>query len=650
MAKILHISKYYYPYYGGIEDAAQTIVNELKLHHIQKVICFNDKNQSEKEYIDGVEVIRVATIGSLFSQPIPRYYIATLRKLLKKFNPDYIHLHLPNPIVAMALQRVGWDKAKLYVHWHADITGQKLLYSLYKPYEKKLLLKADKIIATSQIYLEYSQVVKRLLYKSLIVPNTVNEQKFISSSDDNDEIEKIRQKYGNKKILFFVGRHVPYKGIDHIIECEKMVKEDCVFVIAGKGLLTKKLKKMAGDSRRIHFVGKLSDKELYLYLRASYLYLFPSLNRSEAFGIALAEALYCGLPAISYHIEGSGVNWVNKHNYSGLVVANADTKAFADAISELLCNPEQRNKMSTNASAWARENFLIEKAFTNLHDIYQDKPFADEFATNVSIVLYNNCFEEVQSLVYALRQNSKVADIFLVDNSKTIDERYKTLNATYIFNNKNVGYGRGHNVALRQTLCRKNAAYHIVMNADVKFAPDIISNIINYLHNHKEVGALMPKVFYPNNKIQYLCRLLPTPIDLFGRRFLPKCFMKSRLERLEMRHTDYNQIIEVPHLSGCFMAINVEVLQKSGLFDERYFLYLEDVDLTRRIGKYAKTVFYPSVHIVHEHRRGSYNNIYLLLRHISSATKYFRKWGIFSDTAREEINRKILKTTNFTKQ
>lgn len=649
MAKILHISKYYYPYYGGIEDAAQTIVKELKPYHTQKVICFNDKNQPDKEYVDGIEVIRVATMGSLFSQPIPRFYIATLRKLLKKFQPDYIHLHLPNPIVAMALQQVGWDKAKLYVHWHADITAQKLLYSLYKPYEQQLLIKADKIIATSHIYLEYSQVARHFLYKSVIIPNTVNEQKFIDLPDDPKAIEEIQQKYGNKKILFFVGRHVPYKGIEHIIESEKLIKEDCVFVIAGKGMLTKKLKKKAGSNPRIHFVGKLSEQELKLYLKASYLYLFPSLNRSEAFGIALAEALYCGLPAISYYIEGSGVNWVNKHNYSGLVVANANTKAFADAVSQLLNNPEQRNTMSTNASAWARDNFLIEKAFENLHDIYRDRPFEREDAANVSIVLYNNDFNSVKKLVDTLRQCTQVANIFLIDNSKEADSRYKELDVTYIFNNKNIGYGRGHNIALRQTLCRKNVANHIVMNADVKFDSEVIGNIINYLRANKDVGSLMPKVFYPNNKIQYLCRLLPTPIDLFGRRFLPKCFMKSRVERLEMRHTDYNKIIEVPHLSGCFMAINAEILQHSGLFDERYFLYLEDVDLTRRIGKYAKTIFYPSVYIVHEHRRGSYNNIRLLLRHISSATKYFRKWGIFSDKQREQINDSILKNTNFTK-
>ena len=112
-----------------------------------------------------------------------------------------------------------------------------------------------------------------------------------------------------------------------------------------------------------------------------------------------------------------------------------------------------------------------------------------------------------------------------------------------------------------------------------------------------------------------------------------------------MRHTDYNKIIEVPHISGCFMTIRTEVLEKSGLFDERFFLYLEDVDLTRRISKWGKTIFYPKVHIVHKHNRGSYSSFKLLMRHITSAYKYFRKWGFFSDKEREGINRKIFDAT-----
>ena len=645
MAKILHISKYYYPYYGGIEDVAQTIVRELKPFHTQKIICFNDRNITETNIVEDVEVHRIATVGTFFSQPIPKGYHTALKRLIKEFKPDYIHLHMPNPVVTLFLLNMDLSGIKLYIHWHADISGQKLLYSLYKDYENKLLLRADKIIATSQIYLEHSEPLRNFLYKSVIVPNTINEQKFPDKADDADKIEQIRKLYGNKKILFFVGRHVPYKGIEYLIECEKFVDDDCVFVVAGKGPLTKRLKTQAAHSDRIKFIGKISDEELRLYLKASYLFLFPSINRSEAFGVALAEALYCGLPAVSFDIEGSGVTWVNKNNYSGVVVKNFDKQAFARTINELLKKEDLRAELSRNAKSWVSENFLTDKAFVALHEIYRERNFSDELAANVSIVLYNNKFDEVKALVSSLRGNPTVKRIFLIDNSEIRNDNYLGLDVTYVFNDINLGYGRGHNIALRQTLYDKMSPIHIVMNADVHLEPEIIDNIVTYMCQHTDVAMLMPKVYYPNNKIQYLCRLLPTPIDLFGRRFLPKRFMRRRVERLEMRHTDYDKIIEVPHISGCFMTIRTEVLEKSGLFDERFFLYLEDVDLTRRISKWGKTIFYPKVHITHKHSRGSYSSFKLLMRHITSAYKYFRKWGFFSDKEREVINRKIFDAT-----
>lgn len=645
MAKILHISKYYYPYYGGIEDVAQTIVRELKPFHTQKIICFNDRNITETDIVEDVEVYRIATVGTFFSQPIPKGYHTALKRLIKEFKPDYIHLHMPNPVVTLFLLNMDLSGSKLYIHWHADISGQKLLYSLYKDYEKKLLLRADKIIATSQIYLEHSEPLRNFLYKSVIVPNTINEQKFPDKADDADKIEQIRKLYGNKKILFFVGRHVPYKGIEYLIDCEKLVDDDCVFVVAGKGPLTKRLKTQAAHSDRIKFIGKISDEELRLYLKASYLFLFPSINRSEAFGVALAEALYCGLPAVSFDIEGSGVTWVNKNNYSGVVVKNFDKQVFARTINELLKKEDLRAELSRNAKSWVSENFLTDKAFVALHEIYRERNFSDELAANVSIVLYNNKFDEVKALVSSLRGNPTVKRIFLIDNSEIRNDNYLGLDVTYVFNDINLGYGQGHNIALRQTLYDKMSPIHIVMNADVHLEPEIIDNIVAYMCQHTDVAMLMPKVYYPNNKIQYLCRLLPTPIDLFGRRFLPKRFMRRRVERLEMRHTDYNKIIEVPHISGCFMTIRTEVLEKSGLFDESFFLYLEDVDLTRRISRWGKTIFYPKVHIVHKHNRGSYNSFKLLIRHITSAYKYFRKWGFFSDKEREVINRKIFDAT-----
>ena len=643
MAKILHISKYYYPYFGGIEDAAQTIVRELKPLHEQHVLCFNDTSETVEDRVEGVAVTRVGTLFRFFSQPIPIAFERHLKRIFRDFKPDFIHLHLPNPIASMAVLKANIGDAKLYIHWHADISSQKLLYSLYKSYEHDVLIRADKIIATSDIYLNYSEPLKYFKYKSVIVPNTLNEQKFSPKQDDSHKIDEIRKRFGGRKILFFVGRHVPYKGIEYLIESERLIKEDCVVVIAGGGELTDRLKFKARGRSRIEFVGRLSDEDLRIYLKAAYLFVFPSINRGEAFGIALAEALYCGLPAVSFAIEGSGVNWVNKNEFSGLVVENKNAAKFAEAVDRLLSDESLREQYSKNARKWISDNFLKDKAFSSLHDIYENKIFSEDSKdVNVSIVLYNNDFFKVRQLVEELRKSSFIKKIFLVDNSENVDCRYESLNATYIFNQENIGYGRGHNIAFRQTLIDHTAGSHLVMNADICLDSAIIEEILGVMHSNLHIGMLMPKVYYPNKNIQYLCRLLPSPIDLFGRRFLPKRFMKSRISRLEMRHSDYNHIINVPHISGCFMFIRSEVLERSGLFDERYFLYMEDIDLTRRIAQYADTVFYPYVSIIHTHNRGSYNNLKLLMRHIASACRYFTKWGLFRDKERIEINRQTL--------
>jgi GT2 family glycosyltransferase len=151
--------------------------------------------------------------------------------------------------------------------------------------------------------------------------------------------------------------------------------------------------------------------------------------------------------------------------------------------------------------------------------------------------------------------------------------------------------------------------------------------------------------------IQYLCKLLPTPFDLFGRRFLNSGPFKKIVEKgneiYELRFTGYDKIMEVPYLSGCFMFIRTEVLKKVGFFDERFFMYLEDTDLSRRIHRVSKTVYYPEVSIYHEYGKGSYKNPKLLKYHLDSAIKYFNKYGWFFDKERDEINKKTLKKLGY---
>lgn len=143
-----------------------------------------------------------------------------------------------------------------------------------------------------------------------------------------EKINEIKAKYGNKPIVFFIGCHIQYKGLPHLIEAEKYVKADCVFVIAGSDPLTDGLKVQCKSSR-VHFVGCLSDEDLKLYHYAASIFAFQSVTKNEAFGVALAEAMYCGIPAVTFTIPGSGVNWVSQNGETGIEVPNGDDKAYA---------------------------------------------------------------------------------------------------------------------------------------------------------------------------------------------------------------------------------------------------------------------------------------------------------------------------------
>lgn len=250
---------------------------------------------------------------------------------------------------------------------------------------------------------------------------------------------------------------------------------------------------------------------------------------------------------------------------------------------------------------------------------------------NASIVLYHTPAPEVQKIVRLLRACPEINEIWLIDNSEIMTEAFMFLPATYIFNNKNLGYGSAHNIALEKSL-NTNAKYHLVLNSDIEFNPNIIPKLIHFMDSNPNIGHSMPLVRYPNGNIQYLAKQLPTPFILFARRFLPNSWIKKLNAKFE-NHKFYknpnfqSQILDVPYLSGCFMFLRCSALRKVGLFDPQFFLYPEDIDLTRRINAHFRTVMYPAVEIIHNHAQSSYHSFKMLWIHISNMCKYFIKWA-----------------------
>ena len=265
---------------------------------------------------------------------------------------------------------------------------------------------------------------------------------------------------------------------------------------------------------------------------------------------------------------------------------------------------------------------------------------------NISIVLYHpNWEQEVLPLLGELMKVKNLHQLYLLDNSEraAADQWISNLNPKirYIFNHDNLGYGRAHNIALRESI-GKNVDYHLVLNDDIRLSAADLDRIHDYMVCHPDVGCLMPRVFSPNGEEQYLAKLLPSPLDLFGRRFLPAGLMRKRNERFELRQLDHSLPIEAPYLSGCFMFLRTSAAEQAGLFDERYFLYPEDIDLTRTIHRHYRTLYWPQVSIVHAHRRASYHSRRMTWVHIQNLCRYFTKWGWFFDSERRLYNHQTI--------
>lgn len=265
----------------------------------------------------------------------------------------------------------------------------------------------------------------------------------------------------------------------------------------------------------------------------------------------------------------------------------------------------------------------------------------------VSIVSYHQSYKEMMSVLNCVI-NSIVSIIYIVDNSKNDSLRILEKESKKIryIHNQNIGYGGAHNIAIREAI-EKGSIYHIVMNPDIYFDSSIIEKITRYMEENVNVGQVMPKVFYPNGELQYLCKMIPTPVDLIFKRFFPKQFIEKRMNRFQLKFTGYNKEMNIPYLSGCFMFFRTIALQDIGFFDEKFFMYPEDIDLTRRMHEKYKTMFYPSVSIVHAHTEASKTNYTMLKIHMFNMIKYFNKWGWIYDKKRKKINLKLLKTLNY---
>ena len=371
MKKILHVSKYYYPFSGGTEQIARDCVISLKDSYEQKVIAFNTGKDDVRDTVDGIEVIRCGCFMKVASQSLSLSYKKILHDTISSFSPDIIIFHYPNPFVAfLLLPELKKDSdIKLVVYWHLDITKQKVLGKFFAPQNRKLLSRADKVIATSPNYVEGSPWLQSVKEKCVVIPNCINTERMEITEQVKERAKEIRKENEGRTICLSVGRHTEYKGFSYLIQASELLDDSFRFYITGEGELTEELKRLAEGNKRIVFTGRLDDSEMKAYLLACDIFCFSSITKNEAFGLALAEAMYYRKPAVTFTIPGSGVNYVCLNGEDGIEVPNRDTKAYAEAIKKLSNNKELRERYGENGYRRVSENFLNSQFRENIEKV-----------------------------------------------------------------------------------------------------------------------------------------------------------------------------------------------------------------------------------------------------------------------------------------
>lgn len=240
--------------------------------------------------------------------------------------------------------------------------------------------------------------------------------------------------------------------------------------------------------------------------------------------------------------------------------------------------------------------------------------------------------DEVAGLQRCLEDLDPSIGYALVVNDHQPGEAVEALSAAadhVLYNTDNPGYGR----AVNRLVARLDTPppFLGVLNTDLLWRSGSFEHALHWLQAHPDVVLACPQILDEAGKPQQLCKQHPTALGLFSRRFLPQSLKPRWLRRYDawyvMDSHDYSQVFEVPYLSGCCMLMRSDAFRRAGGFDERFFLYLEDADITRSLQRFGSCVHLPTTAVIHGWGRGNYRNLGLMLVNLSSAWHYFRKWG-----------------------
>ena len=257
----------------------------------------------------------------------------------------------------------------------------------------------------------------------------------------------------------------------------------------------------------------------------------------------------------------------------------------------------------------------------------------------ISLVVYGSSPREVRKTIASLQCENLSFEVYLlvIDNlgCKDLEILCKDNSWNYSCPGVNLGFGGGHNLAAQ--LCEEVYDIQLILNPDITLSAETLSSCVDFMLENKQISLLSPTLFNEDGSIQNICRLLPTFSGLSSR--IIGYFFGLGNSSLEQSLDLAQEPINVPAIHGACYFVRAASFSLVGGFDEDYFLYVEDIDLCRRLSSVGKVVYYPNFGAIHAHGKGSYKSLRLAIYHLRSFVIYFRKWGLIFDSERLKLNK-----------
>jgi rhamnosyl/mannosyltransferase len=363
--KIVQVAHYYGPL-GGIERVVQQFAHGLRdLYEVEAVVA-NTLPETTHTIEDGIPVTRVARLGHFRRMSV----CPAFPKWLREAKPDLVHVHMTNPLAEMSFLLSGL-RCKVLATYHMDVTRQWLLHTLYSPFQRLFLRRVCFITASSENFARTSPVLSHWTSKVRILPFGLAEDHFRETSRSQSLLNRLCEEIKGRVVLF-VGRLIHYKGIEVLVEAMKSVEATCLVI--GQGYLEGEIRRLigsAGLAARVKLLGRIPDEDLVAYYDRADVFVLPSINRTEAYGLTQIEAMSRGTPVVCTEV-GTGTSFINQHGETGLVVPPKDPTALGLAINRILRDDELRARLSEGAARRAASHFTEKRMVENLRALYAE--------------------------------------------------------------------------------------------------------------------------------------------------------------------------------------------------------------------------------------------------------------------------------------